>query len=57
MVRFEAYTVFENIGIIENEDIETEIYNDEDVKDSLIQDPLKIGIWYRTGFGFYNTED
>jgi len=50
-----SYTVkFERIGIIDKDNVHSEIYTDEDVRDSLLQDPLKKGIWYKTGFGFYN---
>ena len=48
---------YEYIGIISPDDIQKEIYEDEDVAQSLCSDPIKDGIWYRTGRGFYPDEE
>jgi len=37
----------------EIEDVREEIYADEDVVSSLLDDPLNPGLWYRTGVGWY----
>jgi hypothetical protein len=48
---------FDHIGILDEDAMQKEIYEDPDVNESLIQDPLKRGVWYRTGFGFYTDEN
>ena len=49
-------TKLDRVGIIDINDIQIEIYADDDINESLIQDPLHKGIWYRSGFAFY-TDD
>jgi hypothetical protein len=44
---------YERIGIIRDNDIQKEIYEDCDIASSLIGDPIKTGIWYKTGRGYY----
>ncbi len=44
---------FDDIGVIEPEELEKEIYGDPEIKDSLKQSPLKTGIWYASGKGYY----
>jgi len=44
---------FEEIGIIDENELQTEIYEDVDVKDSLIMSPKEQGIWYSSGRGYY----
>lgn len=48
---------FDHIGVIETNDIQSEIYGDNDICDSLIQNPSQKGIWYRSGFAFYTDEN
>ncbi|MFC1494318.1 hypothetical protein ACFL6W_03465 [Thermodesulfobacteriota bacterium] len=51
--------IYEHIGIIALEDLQREIYEDKDVKESLLGHPQKQGIWYSTGRMFYdpNSDD
>lgn len=44
---------FDCVGVIDPKDIQKEIFDDGDIGDALIGDPLKNGIWYKTGHGFY----
>ncbi len=46
--------VFDRVAIISKDALQSEIYGDKDVSDSLLQDPQALGVWYRTGFGFYS---
>lgn len=48
--------VFDRLGIISMNEVQSEIYGDPDIKDSLISDPLKKGIWYASGRAFYSDE-
>ena len=45
---------YERIGLISEDEIETEIYGDPDIKDSIISNPLDKGIWYLSGKAFYS---
>jgi len=47
---------FDRIGLISMEEVQSEIYGDPDVKDSLISDPLLKGIWYLSGKAFFSDE-
>ncbi|HLG56455.1 MAG TPA: hypothetical protein VI485_14050 [Vicinamibacterales bacterium] len=38
----------------EIDDLEGDIYADEDVAAALSQDALSPGLWYRTGVGWYS---
>lgn len=49
----ESKIIYDEIDEVDLDDI----YEDEDIKDSLKQDPSKEGIWYATGRGFYDDED
>ena len=44
---------FERIGVIAEQDIDKEIYADEDIMPSLKHNPVQEGIWYATGKAFY----
>ena len=46
--------VYDYVGIIPEEDLQSEIYDDEDIKDSLISSPYAVGVWYKTGKGYYS---
>lgn len=35
-------------------DLQSEVYTDEEVALALVQDPQNLGLWYRTGAGWYN---
>ena len=48
---------YEHIGVIPHNDVQKEIYEDEEIKDSLLQSPYAEGIWYTTGCGFYNDKN
>jgi len=41
------------ISVIDFDDLKEEIYEDQEVKDALIGSPLELGLWYKTGKGFY----
>lgn len=45
--------VFSRIGIIAKSKLKEEIYDDGDVSVALLGDPLKSGVWYKTGRGYY----
>ena len=47
---------YDRVGVIEGNEIHSEIYSDDEIKESLIRDPNEEGIWYKTGFGFYNSK-
>ena len=47
---------FSRIGIIDSAHIKSEIFDDDDIHDSLIQNPLLPGIWYKTGHAYYYDE-
>ena len=51
-----AEVLFDKIGIIPADEITSEVYEDPDIKDSLIGDPLKEGIWYVSGKAFFGDE-
>lgn len=45
---------FEHCGLIPQSEIEEEIYGDDEITgSSTFSDPMKEGIWYYTGHGFY----
>ena len=45
---------FDEISVIPEEDLQEEIYDDEDIADSVtFTDPMREGIWYRTGRIYY----
>ena len=47
---------FEHCGLILQNEIEKEIYGDDEITGSItFSDPRKEGIWYYTGHGFYYT--
>ena len=48
---------YEHIGLIPPSDVQSEILNDEDINDCLLQSPRKEGVWYVSGRGFYNDQD
>lgn len=48
---------FDYIGKIDRSDLQTEVYADEDVATGLLADPVAIGLWYRTGVGWYGEDD
>ena len=43
---------FDYVGEIEN--LQEEIHTDQDVVSALIRDPSSLGLWYRTGVGWYD---
>ncbi|XHR28146.1 MAG: hypothetical protein ACFUZC_19735 [Chthoniobacteraceae bacterium] len=45
---------FDRIGEIAPEDLESEIYQDEDIALALMRAPTSKGIWYQTGRAFYH---
>ena len=49
--------VYEYIGIISPSKVQTEIYEDLDIAESLRANPENKGIWYSTGRGFYFVEE
>jgi len=48
---------FFEVGVIQEEEIEEEIYNDEDIEGAIHQDPRKIGFYYKSGRAFYSDDD
>ena len=48
---------FERIGIISQEEIQSEIYADLDIREALKANPRKKGIWYKSGKAFFTEED
>ena len=42
-----------DLFVIEESEIQSEIYDDEDIGDSIIQDPREKGIYYHSGRCFY----
>jgi hypothetical protein len=44
----------EHIGVIQEADLQREIFDDKDIQDSLTGDPMTPGIWYRSGRGYYS---
>jgi hypothetical protein len=46
-----------DVSIISENEIEKEIYDDADIKDSLCGDPLQEGFWYFSGKGFYYDDE
>ena len=46
--------VYDHVGIIPEEDLQSEVYDDEDIKDSLIAAPAAVGVWFKTGKGYYS---
>ena len=47
---------FDYLGVIDREDLQSEVYSDDEVVESLLSDPAEIGLWYRTGVAWY-TDD
>lgn len=41
----------DRIGIIQEKDLQKEVYEDKDIQHSLLGDPKMNGIWYKTGRG------
>ncbi|MFH2067331.1 MAG: hypothetical protein ABIK15_19175 [Pseudomonadota bacterium] len=48
--------IFNRIGEISAEEVDSEIYGDIEIKDSLIADPYEQGIWYLSGKAFFTDE-
>ena len=43
---------FDYVGEIE--DLQGEIYSDQEIESALIRNPSSLGLWYRTGVGWYD---
>ena len=48
---------YKHIGQISPEEMQREIFDDQDINDSLLQSPYNEGVWYATGCGFYNDKN
>jgi len=45
---------YQHIGVISHDEVQTEIYEDKDINNSLLQSPFNEGVWYSSGCGFYD---
>ena len=48
---------YQHVGIISHEEVQKEIYEDNDINDSLLQSPFNEGVLYSSGCGFYNDKN
>ena len=44
---------YDRIGIISDNDVQSDIYEDNDIRDSIISNPFDKGIWYISGKAFF----
>ncbi len=49
-------TNFNRVATINFNDIDSEIYGDDDIKDSLLSNPTLKGIWYASGRAFFSDQ-
>lgn len=52
-----SYVNFYRVGEIVQSEIASEIYADPDIREALIADPNKKGIWYISGKAFFSDND
>jgi len=52
--RTEPIVHFKRIGVIKSRSIAREVNADSEIVAALKQDPMKQGVWYSTGKGFYS---